>query len=87
MGVKFNINKKSGTILKDSSTFLFILSQKWRSQGIQKGKYSVCYTKYFESTKSLYRFSSILQNRSHIVARPSYQIIHDRNQRFCSRGK
>lgn len=41
----------------------------------------------FESTKSLYRFSSILQNRSHIVARPSYQINPDRNQRFCSRGK
>lgn len=66
---------------------MFILSQKWSSQGILKDKYSVCQTKYFESTKSLYRFSSILQNRNHIVARPSYQIIHDRNQRFCSRGK
>ena len=41
-GVKFNINKKSGTVLTDSSTFLFILSQKWRSQGILKDKYSVC---------------------------------------------
>ena len=41
-GVKFNINKKSGTVLTDSSTFLFILSQKWSSQGILKDKYSVC---------------------------------------------
>ena len=41
-GVKFNINKKSGTVLTDSSTFLFILSQKWSSQDILKDKYSVC---------------------------------------------
>ena len=63
------------------------MRQKLSRKKKKKGKYSVCYTKYFESTKSLYRFSSIRQKRRHIVARPSYQIIPDRNQRFCSRGK